>query len=393
VTDQVAYGDYGGSNFDRDGLSVASRSDTALVMSFSYSTDGEVETTTDPRGLVARTERDDAGRTTKEIRNYSAGVNSGNPANPDDNQTVRYEYVDGLRTKIIADVPSGETDQETVYIHGTTAGTPSAQVLSTGHLLRATKYPDSTNTGTSSANIDSDSSDVVSHAYNAQGQEVYRKDQAGSVFETEYDTSGRQTQRRVTTLAAGFDGAVRRQSRTYDGLGRPSFVTQYDNATVGSGAVTDEVSYAYDGWGGVTSYKQDRDSAVGASGYYEVAYAYAKATTGRNTVRRSQMTLPGGLAIHEGQGRVHQPPLAPQEGRDGAHECSASVPQLRLVLASSAPRAGHRGMKHRQLGRTRRRHGGRLRIGALSPLASLTGDFASTPYCCQGALGLPEHDP
>jgi hypothetical protein len=27
---------------------------------------------------------------------------------------VRYEYVDGLRTKIIADVPSPGTDQETV---------------------------------------------------------------------------------------------------------------------------------------------------------------------------------------------------------------------------------------------------------------------------------------
>ncbi len=88
---------------------------------------------------------------------------------------------------------------------------------------------------------------------------------------------------------------MRRQSRTYDSLGRPSLVTQYDAAT--SGNVTDEVSYTYDGWGGVTSYKQDKDSAVGGSGFYEMAYTYAKATTGRNTIRRSQMTLPGGKVV------------------------------------------------------------------------------------------------
>jgi RHS repeat-associated protein len=234
---------------------------------------------------------------TKEVRNYGAAVNGGNPANPDDNQTVKYEYADGLRTKIIADMPSGEDDQETLYIYGTSAGTPSAMKVSTGHLLRATKYPDSTNSGTTSAAIASDSSDVVSHAYNAQGQETYRKDQAGNVFETDYDTSGRQLHRRVTTLASGFDGAVLRQSRTYDGLGRPSLVTQYNNATVGSGSVTDEVSYTYDGWGGITSYKQDKDGAVGASGYYEMAYAYEKATGGRNTIRRTEMTLPGGRVV------------------------------------------------------------------------------------------------
>jgi RHS repeat-associated protein len=84
-------------------------------------------------------------------------------------------------------------------------------------------------------------------------------------------------------------------SRTYDSLGRPSLVTQYDASS--SGNVTDEVAYAYDGWGGVTSFKQDVDSAVGGSGYHEMAYAYAKNTTGRNTVRRSSMTLPGSKTI------------------------------------------------------------------------------------------------
>jgi RHS repeat-associated protein len=294
-TDQVLYGTYNAATFDRDGISVPTRSDTELVTSYAYGTDGAVSDVTDPRGLVRHTDYDDAGRKTAEIRNYSASVNSGLPANPDDNQTVRYEYTDGLRTKLTADMPSGETDQHTVYIYGTTKGTPSANKIASGHLLRAVKYPDTTNSGTTLSAIDTDSSDVVSYAYNAQGQVIYQKDQAGNVFDVAFDDSGRETSWAVSTLASGFDGDVRLRARTYDDLGRPSLVTQYDATT--SGSVTDEAAYTYDGWGGVTSFKQDKDSAVGASGYYEVAYSYEKATGGRNAVRRSSMTLPGSRTI------------------------------------------------------------------------------------------------
>ncbi len=43
-------------------------------------------------------------------------------------------------------------------------------------------------------------------------------DQAGNVYETDYDLAGRQTQRRVTTLASGFNGAIRRIETAYDSL-------------------------------------------------------------------------------------------------------------------------------------------------------------------------------
>jgi hypothetical protein len=78
-TDDVQYGDYGAATFDRDGLSVPSRSDTALVTSYSYGTDGALVDTTDPRALVFHKVFDDAGRVTKEIRNYNAGVNRTRP--------------------------------------------------------------------------------------------------------------------------------------------------------------------------------------------------------------------------------------------------------------------------------------------------------------------------
>ncbi|HED64687.1 MAG TPA: hypothetical protein ENJ09_03925, partial [Planctomycetes bacterium] len=286
ATDQVAYGTYGGATFDRTGLSVPARSDTALVTSYAYDTAGELQDTTDPRALIARTVYDDAGREIQVIRNYEDGI----PSGTDSDQTVRYEYTDGLRTKIIADMPAGTADQTTIYSYGTTKGTSAGDSkVATGHLLHTVQYPDSTG-----------APDVVTHAYDAQGEEIWKQDQAGNVTETDYDTMGRVVETRLTTIDVDFDSAVARIGRTYDSLGRPDRVTQYDSATVGSGSVIDEVQYGYDGWGNVTSFAQDRDSTVGGgSGVseYTVSYTFAKATGGRRTVRRSSMTLPSGNVI------------------------------------------------------------------------------------------------
>ena len=187
-------------------------------------------------------------------------------------------------------MPSGQTDQETIYTYGTTKGASAGDSeIATGHLLQKVQYPDS-----------SGGSDVVTYAYNALEEQVYMKDQAGNVIETDLDDGGRQEHRRITTLATGFDGDVRRISMAFDGSGRTEAVTQYDNATVGSGSVIDQVQYSYDGWGNVTNFEQDRNGEVGASGSvddYEVSYVYAKSTTGRNAVRRSSMTLPSGTVV------------------------------------------------------------------------------------------------
>ena len=59
---------------------------------------------------------------------------------------------------------------------------------------------------------------------------------------------------------------MRRISTTYSALGQRELVTQYDNATVGSGTVLDEVKFTYGIWGTETKFEQDHNSAVGASG-------------------------------------------------------------------------------------------------------------------------------
>ena len=288
LVDTVRYGTYGGSNFDRDGLSVPTRSDTALRTTNTYNDDGTLKEVEDPKGLKTRYEYDDLGRQTKVIANYDDGTPGGTDG--DEDQTMVYGYTDGLRTAITADLPSGETDQVTTYTYGTTKGVSAGDSkVSTGHLLQEVEYPDSAS-----------ASDVVTFAYNAQGQQVYKQDQAGNVIETDYDDGGREEHRRVTTLASGFDGAVKRIMTAYDDRGMRATVTQYDNATAGSGSVVDEVAFSYDDWGNLSTFEQDRNSSVGASGSvddYEISYTYKKKITGRNTVRRDSMTLPSGNVI------------------------------------------------------------------------------------------------
>jgi RHS repeat-associated protein len=289
LQDRVEYGTNGGSNFDRDGLSVPSRSDTALRTTYTYNDDGTLKEVEDPKGLKTRTEYDALGRRTKVIGNYVDGTPGGGTY-ADEDQTVAYAYTDGLQTSITADLPSPETDQVTSYSFGTTKGASAGDSkIATGHLLHIATYPDSAGGG-----------DVVTFAYNAQSQQIWKKDQSGNIIETDFDTAGRETHRRISTLDGDFDGAVRRISRTYNSRGMPELVTQYDNATVGSGSVVDQVKFSYESWGKLSNFEQDRNSAVGAGGSvddYEVAYTWEKATTGRNTLRRANLTLPSGNAL------------------------------------------------------------------------------------------------
>ena len=316
VTDTVRYGDYGGSNFDRDGLSVPARSDTALLTEPAYNTDGSLKSMTDPRNLETRFEYDDLGRRVAVINNYVNGTPSGD--NGDDDVYTRYVYTDGLQTKIWVDFDGDDTvdtgDQETIYTFGTTKGVSAGDSkIETGYLLQKVQYPDS-----------SGGTDVATFAYNAQSQPNWTKDQAGNVIQTNYDDSGRTEHKRITTLDADFDGAVRRITTTYDSLGRVDLVTQYDNAVVGSGSVVNEAGFDYDGWSNISKFEQDHNSTVATGGnlLYDVDYTYAKATTGRNTIRRSTMTLPDGNVItysYQSTGNRHDDEASRVTGvKDGA---------------------------------------------------------------------------
>ena len=106
----------------------------------------------------------------------------------DDDLYTRFSYVDGLQTRMWVDLDGDDAvdgdDQVTTYIYGAVKGTPSQSKVASGHTLRAILYPDTTNTGTDHLDINSDSDDVESFAYNAQGQPTLKKDQIGNTFDT-----------------------------------------------------------------------------------------------------------------------------------------------------------------------------------------------------------------
>ncbi|MBI4881741.1 MAG: RHS repeat protein [Planctomycetes bacterium] len=301
LQDRVEVGTNEGNLFNRGAMSnPPNRSISRLRYTYAYNEDGTLGTVIDSDSHVALYEHDDAGRLTKEARNYDANVNGGAPSGTDDNVTVTYAYLDGLLRSRTADVP-GSNDQETLYIYGTTEGTPAASKVSTGHLLRAIKYADSTNPAEDADDIDGvggSDSDIVSFAYNAQGEGVYRKDQAGNVLQVDLDGAGRPAAVKATAIAEDFDSSVQRIDWAYDDMGRIRTLTQYDS-TSGQTAV-DQERFSYDGWGLPALVEYDRDGLVGEQGSvndYDIAYLNEKATDGRNALRRTEMTLPSGRDI------------------------------------------------------------------------------------------------
>lgn len=263
---------------------------------------GVVVESRDESGILSRNIYDYQRRTLATIANYKDGTTPGGVG--DDDFYTRYEYKDQLMTRMWVDLDGDGAidtdDQVTDYIYGTTKGAVPGSAIASGHLLRAARYPDSTNTGEDYTDIDSDDSDVESFAYNAQGETVFRKDQAGNVITTEYDLVGREIHRRVSTLITpDFDGSVRRISSSYLPRGMVDKVTQHDAATGGN--VVDDLRFTYDDWGNVHEFIQDVDSDLDASpsgrASFKVAHTYAKSTSGRNTIIRSRTDLPGDTKV------------------------------------------------------------------------------------------------
>jgi len=286
--------------FDRDGLTEPSASDsTKIVTKTVYADDGSVLESVDALERVTHFEYDAAGRLVTTIANYTEEATPITNEVRDYDIYTRYVYENGLQTKIWVDLDGDNTvdagDQVTEYVYGTPKGTPGSgtpvqSAIGTGHLLREVIYPEQ-------VSQQSAADRTVNYAYNAQGELVWQRDQEGNISQTDYDTAGRETHRRVTNVASGFDDAVLRISTTYLARGLVDKVTQYDHATAGSGDVVDDLRFTYDDWGNISAFIQDVDSDLddtpAGRDSFQLSHTYAKATTGRNTIRRSQTTLPG----------------------------------------------------------------------------------------------------
>ncbi|MGP1345533.1 MAG: RHS repeat-associated core domain-containing protein [Phycisphaerales bacterium] len=277
LIESAAVGDNGGATFTRSSLSAPmTRSDTLLVSTTAYADDGGVDTVTDPKAIVRALTRDHAGRTTIEIDD-STGLA----------RETRYTYADGLRTEVIAE--NGGSDQITTYTYGIAKGAGATDSgFAANNVLFKVLYPDS-----------GGASDAVFHAYNALGEQIYMKDQAGSEFSYLYDDAGRRTEAILDTVASGYNGTVRAQVWTYTPRGQVEEVIQYSATTNRDPSrELDGLMYIYDGWGNATHIHQDINTRVDtvSGDHATVQYFWDKSTgvsgNGRQTLRRSKMRLP-----------------------------------------------------------------------------------------------------
>ncbi len=99
----------------------------------------------------------------------------------------------------------------------------------------------------------------------------------------------------MTTLGTGVDDAVRRIEMSYEVRGMRENLTSYDNATVSSGSVVNDVEFAYNDFSQLTQDYQAHGGAVNTSTSPKVQYGYANGSA--NTVRPSTLTYPDGRVI------------------------------------------------------------------------------------------------
>jgi YD repeat-containing protein len=245
---------------------------------------GLLQTTTDPRGIVAKCDYNMLGQQVRSIGAFTDFV----PSSADD-QTTAYVYDgNGNVTTMTAVMPSGTNSQTTQYVYGVTAGDGNG--VTSNDLLKEVRYPDKS-TGAAGTS----STDKQQYLYNALGQPIQMTDQNGSVHEYNYDTLGRQTADAVTTVGSGVDDSVLRLETAYNAQGLPYLFTSYDADTGGN--VVNQVERVFNGLGQITAEYQEHSDSVDTNTSPVVQYSYSEMDSGANHSRLTSMTYPNGRVL------------------------------------------------------------------------------------------------
>ena len=276
ATAAADYGTNGGAAFTRPSTPPAS-SDTILVSVTSFNSDGEVQSVTDPAGMVTQLEYDAAGRRVTQIDNYVSG---GTQA--DQNRTTWTTYTPDGQMATLTASNSSTGNQQTTYSYGTTL---SNSAIASSQLLRWVQYPDSSGSG----------GYYVTYSYNRQGQQTQVTDQGGCQHAFDYDGLGRQIHDRVLTLGTTAIGNARRISTVYDSRGLVSTITTWDDSRVGYGSVLNQVQNVYNDFGQQTHSYQSHAGSVDLMNTPTVQYSYASGSA--NTIRMTGMTYPDGRGL------------------------------------------------------------------------------------------------
>jgi len=279
------YGTNGGAALVRPAL-IPEASDTVLVTRTVYAGDGQANQIIAPDDTRTRWENDRLGRRIKLIENAPAHA-SGYVVHAlacSSSRITEYTYAPdgGLSRLIVSNPDTG--DQVTEWRYGTTLETDG---VARNDLLKAKLYP-----------LDVDATGQVIrqliYTYDRQGRPNGSTDANGTAHAYVLSKLGRMLHDRATALGSGIDGAVRRISLEYNARGLMTKIGSYNNATVGSGTLVNEVVRSYDVFNQLAEDAQSHSGAAGG-GTPKVAYTYANGTA--NTTRRLSLTYPCGKLV------------------------------------------------------------------------------------------------
>jgi len=212
---------------------------------------GREQQTTDPRGLITKTDYDLLDRTLRTVENFVAFA----PSNSTD-RTTQYAYDGSDHIVSLAAVLPGGSTETTQYSYGVTGS-----VIHSNELLASVTYP-----ATGLPNTES-------YTYDALGEVVTKTDRNGSTHTYSYDILGRKTSDTVTTLGSNIDGSVRRLDIAYDTGGRAYLYTSYAD-TAGT-TVVNQVKQVYNGLGQLlTEYQAPSGSVTGSTRSVQYGYSF-----------------------------------------------------------------------------------------------------------------------
>jgi RHS repeat-associated protein len=243
---------------------------------------GRVQQSTDPRGIITKTDTDWLGRTLRTVEAFSTF----NPSGSGD-KTTEYSYDgDSNMLTLQADLAGGAYEQ-TKWIYGVT--TSGGSNVNSNDMLSAMQYPNKT-TGNPS------SSEQETYTVNALGQRIGFTDRNGNVHSYSFDVLGRPTSDSVTTLGSGVDGAVRRIDTAYDTQGNTYLLTSYSDT--GGTTIVNQVQRAFNGLAQMTQEWQSHSGAVNTSTTPSVQYGWSLMAGGANHSRLTSITYPNGKVLN-----------------------------------------------------------------------------------------------
>jgi YD repeat-containing protein len=201
----------------------------------------------------------------------------GRGTGPDKNKQTDYTYNPNGKLATLTAQNSATGTQVTQFIYGTT----STSAIASNELLVQKIYPDDTGSHP----------DRITYTYDRLGEVTQMTDQNGTVHAYQYDKLGRLAEDMVTTLGSTVDDLVLRIGRTYEVHGLPLNITSYNNATVGSGSVVNDIQFVYDPYQQLSVEYQSHSGAVNTTSTPRVGYQYDY-TGSVVTARPSQLTYP-----------------------------------------------------------------------------------------------------